>query len=291
LFSDGATIVEHFYLYTKAIRYLMENETYRLRELKNRTYIEFEKPSSSFTIKPISLPDKLAPLKDHFNYSKIEMPEKIFTLLKQVTENLQINENYNDLLFLIAASQKFYIDFENGSTNSLPLAKDFENEKIAFSEFLDFIERYLFEKNFKRNIHNIKFNQNKAPFTLKNFFIIKKVYDSFIAQYELNLSIEEFKKRKKELLEEEDINQFRYSRGKHYALHLISSAFYDTLMPAKITSENLKYKYIGVLLNISQIPIGDEVTIFLAESIDNHLQIISPNTIRNYHKREVSTSV
>jgi hypothetical protein len=39
----------------------MENETYKLREFKNRIYIEFEKPSSSFTIKPISLPDKLAP--------------------------------------------------------------------------------------------------------------------------------------------------------------------------------------------------------------------------------------
>ncbi len=183
--------------------------------------------------------------------------------------------NLNSAFYLLSAIfQKEYINYyEHPPIMGKLLYKDYENIRNDLEKLLDILYIKLTKDN--SAIKSVSFKIKKL-ITLNNFFIVSDILDALIIHYDLDL--ENFEKRKLELIEE--TNNIKLELIDEYQKWLLIKSLYDYISKEKPTVKVLSedIRFVGTFMHISQIPINK--THFEVSLKDGVNTIMSENEIK-----------
>ncbi|WP_157893267.1 hypothetical protein [Salegentibacter sediminis] len=219
-------------------------------------------------------------------YNHIEIPATISELVSDFCNSHQSNISQQKLLSLIGGAQNAFIGSQPLETDSDPVVKDFENERVELEKLLNVVKRYKFSSN-DLNLHSIRFvgPNNVTIGNFKNSWILHRILESVLKDLGEGLdSLEDFNAAaEKEIAR---TNFVIFSKRQHYVKGLSTRAFNHYLQKI-IPGESQRYRdtCTGVFFNCAQIPVVEDNAPLLSPIFKENLAETSPDNIRKLRER------
>ena len=185
-------------------------------------------------------------------HNEAMMPLKAKKLIDELLRLNNITGLNIEFYILACIFQKTYIHLkENPRNMSLPGMKDFQNESKELKILLQIIHDNL--NNIPPKVASISFKGKKTE-TVKNFLIVNDILRFLAESY--NLTLENFERRKKELLDNTNNVKFdSLDEFYKYYFSLSLNNYISNVISSDSKFSNEHLKFVLKFLHISQIPI------------------------------------
>lgn len=254
---------------------------YKWKNFVDGNYRSIEYGTSTIEVYEInfqSLPEELKTFINSFSlsFNSLEIPLQNKRILVELLEMNSFDFSIEEFITIGCAFQYLYhMNIEMDSEDQLVL--DFDTEKKDYEVLLDTLEQFLFAVDYK-SLHSIsfKFNQDKTT-SVKNFFIVRDVYEAICLGY--GLTKENFHDKKVEILSK--TNQFLISKfGEKIKMEFVQILY--NLLRARFLKNSDALRFIGVLCHIFQVPTNNNQGIELYDDLSNTLKTIDLKNLRHY---------
>lgn len=218
------------------------------------------------------------------SYSHVSISPEKDEILKELLERYKLKEHYNEFSTFMGYSNYLFSEYNEPVPND-PVFQDFERERMALSEYLEYLRKYL-NNEIQNEIDFLQIhNHDGEGIKIKNFFVIDDVLRACCNSW--NLTKENFDQRAQIMLD--NTNDLIWKKaGEHIKVELLQS-LYKYFRPKINGSENDTYRFIGLILHLSGISIIKNEEVELFESLEDNLEDCPIQNIRNYIKRPPKT--
>lgn len=217
---------------------------------------------------------------ESFNYTLFSLPQNIFRLLTELLEEYELSEYLPDFTKVLAISQKLYNQKAEHLEKSDQLSEDFLDLTKDLSELFDILKQYLISDN-KSYIKSVYFKNKTKSYSIGNFFVVSDIYSSIVEYY--GFTKENFKERKAELLDAEDISHL-INDSELFKTKLIRYLF--NILFDKEFNKSETLRFIGLFLHLSQIKSNNNQEILIYQNLSDNLESIDIKNLNHYIVRK-----
>ena len=234
---------------------------YRLKESAGNLSEDFSERYETFDVKPIKdlNEDCFEVLSLYPFYSSIEVPVTISQLVSDFCKSHKSKISKQKILSLIGGAQRQFFGEEPLETDSDPIVKDFETERVELRRLLNLVKKYKFSSH-ELGLHSIRFvgPNNKAIENFQNSWVFHRIFEGIFKELGEGIdSPEAFDAAAEKKIA--TTNSVIFSKRQHYIKGIAARAF-DLYLQSIIPDESQRYRdtCTGVFLNCAQIPVLKE---------------------------------